>query len=231
MYAFPSPHERLELIFCTKTGAARSSFWSLRSSRCCRTGSCVNGESAHPHAPEQVQGGDKGTQADSVSIGFRWPSFCSRPPSTSANTILRTCNRSGPSYRSDPGFSVYFVTLFGLIVQTAWNVWYSFTCVAIYVTYTVGSPGTSLLVSSGPEHELTHRRGSMHYQLLFEWESCWPDLFRYLRIHLGVASHSQCHSRDFSWRGLWRARCSSAFLLLFHAYHSFFPQMVLLWSP
>ncbi|KAJ9106065.1 hypothetical protein QFC20_004127 [Naganishia adeliensis] len=36
--------------------------------------------------------------------------------------------------------SVYFVTVLGLVVQTAWNVWYSFTCVAIYVTYTVGSP-------------------------------------------------------------------------------------------
>ncbi|KAI5449166.1 putative choline transporter, variant 2 [Naganishia albida] len=46
--------------------------------------------------------------------------------------------------------SVYFVTLLGLIVQTAWNVWYSFTCVAIYVTYTVGSPAcTTNSCSSG----------------------------------------------------------------------------------
>ncbi|KAJ9111755.1 hypothetical protein QFC22_006414 [Naganishia vaughanmartiniae] len=36
--------------------------------------------------------------------------------------------------------SVYFVTVLGLVVQTAWSVWYSFTCIAIYVTYTPNSP-------------------------------------------------------------------------------------------
>ncbi|KAL7421524.1 pH nine-sensitive protein 1 [Cryptotrichosporon argae] len=35
--------------------------------------------------------------------------------------------------------SVYVVALIGLVVQTAWSVWYAFTCVAIYVKWTPGS--------------------------------------------------------------------------------------------
>jgi hypothetical protein len=42
------------------------------------------------------------------------------------------------------------VTVLGLVVQTAWSVWYSFTCVAIYVTYTPNSPAcTTNSCSSG----------------------------------------------------------------------------------
>ncbi|ORY21903.1 plasma-membrane choline transporter-domain-containing protein [Naematelia encephala] len=39
--------------------------------------------------------------------------------------------------------SVYVVAFIGLIVQTAWNVWYTFTCVAIYVKWTPGSASCS----------------------------------------------------------------------------------------
>lgn len=35
---------------------------------------------------------------------------------------------------------VYAIALAGLIVQTAWNIWYTFTIVAVYVKYTPGSP-------------------------------------------------------------------------------------------
>lgn len=44
--------------------------------------------------------------------------------------------------------SVYVVVLIGLVVQTALSVWYSFTCIAIYVKWTPGSVG----MSSGPIH-------------------------------------------------------------------------------
>jgi hypothetical protein len=36
--------------------------------------------------------------------------------------------------------SVYVVVLLGLIVQTALSAWYAFTCIAIYVKWTPGSP-------------------------------------------------------------------------------------------
>ncbi|ORX36900.1 plasma-membrane choline transporter-domain-containing protein [Kockovaella imperatae] len=35
---------------------------------------------------------------------------------------------------------VYLIVLLGLILQTAWSIWYAFTCVAIYVRWTPGSP-------------------------------------------------------------------------------------------
>jgi hypothetical protein len=36
--------------------------------------------------------------------------------------------------------SVYLVVLIGLVVQAALSVWYTFTCIAIYVKWTPGSP-------------------------------------------------------------------------------------------
>ena len=39
--------------------------------------------------------------------------------------------------------SVYFVVFIGLIIQTAWSIWYAFTCVAIYVKWTPGSTSCS----------------------------------------------------------------------------------------
>ena len=40
---------------------------------------------------------------------------------------------------------VYLIALIGLVVQTAVNVWYTFTVIAIYVKWTPNSPGTFLL--------------------------------------------------------------------------------------
>jgi hypothetical protein len=39
---------------------------------------------------------------------------------------------------------VYLIALLGLIVQTAVNVWYAFTVIAIYVKWTPNSPGQLL---------------------------------------------------------------------------------------
>lgn len=37
--------------------------------------------------------------------------------------------------------SVYVVAIIALIIEAAWSVWYSFTCIAIYVKWTPGSAG------------------------------------------------------------------------------------------
>lgn len=44
---------------------------------------------------------------------------------------------------------VYLIVILGLILQTAVNVWYAFTAIAIYVKWTPGSPGCDGTCSSG----------------------------------------------------------------------------------
>ena len=48
---------------------------------------------------------------------------------------------------------VYLIALLGLVVQTAVNVWYTFTVIAIYVKWTPDSPGASL-----PSLRVVYRR-------------------------------------------------------------------------
>lgn len=45
--------------------------------------------------------------------------------------------------------SVYVVVIIGLIVQTAWSVYYAITCVGIYVTWTPDSAACTSSASSG----------------------------------------------------------------------------------
>jgi hypothetical protein len=64
---------------------------------------------------------------------------------------------------------VYLIVLLGLLVQTAFSVWYAFTCIAIYVKWT---PGSVACTASGSSCSSAKVGGLLAYSTFsFYWTS------------------------------------------------------------